>query len=400
MALLSRTGSVYGSMLPIGRAAGGGPWQNDGTTWSSLMTVDSGSFDIATTKAFNPPWETAQEGECARSSNNAPMVTIDFSSNPQTITESIYIQCCSMYHSWAEITVDGVVYTDSSTGTEEVHPDVGTHTFNISGELTQIRLQNPNSGGRTYLEGIKIDGQWMVDGHTGTYTEPNYSVDFNGSDQNLTVDVTGSGLDWGASESFTFECWVKLDTMTNNSSNSNYQTIAGRWETSNYCWLTDVEPDGSWQWYYGSGGGSILQANTGAGVITTDTWYHLAVVKNGTTANMYVNGTSEHSWTYNLAMSNNSTPVHIGDSPDTTSRWDGHISNLRFTVGQALYTSNFTPPTEPLTTTSQGAAAPNVKLLCCQGSFAWKATKNIFGKITNKPSFSGGAEVTSDNPFS
>ena len=399
MALLSRTGSVYGSMLPIGRAAGGGTWDNDGTTWSNLMTVASGSFDIATTKAFNPPWQTAQEGEAARTSNNAPMVTIDLSSNPQTITESIYIQCCSMYHSWAEITVDGTVYTNSSTGTEEVHPDVGTHTFNISGELTQIRLQNPNSGGRTYLEGIKIDGQWMKDGHTGTYTEPNYSVDFDGSTQELQIDVTGSGMDWGASESYTFECWVKLDTMTG--TNANYQTIAGRWGSSNYCWLTDVEPDGSWQWYYGTGASTIQSAATGAGVISADTWYHLAVVKNGATANMYVNGTSEHSWTYgNYAMSNNSQMMFIGDSPDTTSRWNGHVSNLRWTVGQALYTSNFTPPTSPLTTTSQGATASNVKLLCCQGSFPWKATKNIFGKISNAPNFSSGAETSTDNPFS
>ena len=58
MPLLARTGSVYGSVLPIGRAAGGGSWENDGTTWSSLMTVDSGSFDIATSKGFSPPWES------------------------------------------------------------------------------------------------------------------------------------------------------------------------------------------------------------------------------------------------------------------------------------------------------------------------------------------------------
>ena len=109
MALLSRTGSVYGSMLPIGRAAGGGTWENDGTTWSTLMGVDSGTFDIAKSKAFSPPWETAQEGECARTSNNAPMVTIDFSSNPQHISESIYIQAITNYSSWIEITVDGTV---------------------------------------------------------------------------------------------------------------------------------------------------------------------------------------------------------------------------------------------------------------------------------------------------
>ena len=41
------------------------------------------------------------------------------------------------------------------------------------------------------------------------------------------------------------------------------------------------------------------------------------------------------------------------------------VSNVRIVKGTALYTSNFIPPTEPLTTTSQGATASNVKLLCC-----------------------------------
>ena len=45
----------------------------------------------------------------------------------------------------------------------------------------------------------------------------------------------------------------------------------------------------------------------------------------------------------------------------------GYISNLRFTIGQSLYSGRFEPQTT-LTTTSQGAIASNVKLLCCQDS--------------------------------
>jgi len=46
--------------------------------------------------------------------------------------------------------------------------------------------------------------------------------------------------------------------------------------------------------------------------------------------------------------------------------FDGEMFGLRVMKGQALYTSSFTVPTSALTTTSQGADASKVTLLCCQ----------------------------------
>jgi hypothetical protein len=139
-------------------------WSNDGTTWSNLLTTNSGGFDIAASKAFDTNVTgTTQDNECARTVNNAEMCTLDLSgSNTQTVYQSIYVQCNSGYPHWMEVTVDGSVYTAS--------PDRGFYTFMKPGTLTKIRYQNTNSNGRSYLEQIRIDGIYMQDNFNGKPT--------------------------------------------------------------------------------------------------------------------------------------------------------------------------------------------------------------------------------------
>ena len=48
--------------------------------------------------------------------------------------------------------------------------------------------------------------------------------------------------------------------------------------------------------------------------------------------------------------------------------FNGNISNVRITKGQAIYTTAFKPSNEPLTTTTGGATASNVKVICCDNS--------------------------------
>ena len=83
---------------------------------------------------------------------------------------------------------------------------------------------------------------------------------------------------------------------------------------------------------------------------TTGTWYHIALVRSGTTNTLYVNGVS--------SASNSTSPtwpttpsIGVGRlyNDNTSYTLTGYISDLRITNGFARYTANFTPPAGQLT---------------------------------------------------
>jgi hypothetical protein len=80
-------------------------------------------------------------------------------------------------------------------------------------------------------------------------------------------------------------------------------------------------------------------------VISTNTWYHIALVRNSGTSTLYVNGTSVGSGTTTGNCSG--TYLAIGGYYDTSYLYQGYIDELRITKGVARYTSNFTPPNAP-----------------------------------------------------
>lgn len=88
---------------------------------------------------------------------------------------------------------------------------------------------------------------------------------------------------------------------------------------------------------------------SGTTTINLNTWYHVAVVRSGSSFKTYLNGTQVSSATSSYTYSPTGQPVSIGDYPDDYTTGYGYISSLRVVKGTAVYTSNFTPPTAPLT---------------------------------------------------
>jgi len=120
------------------------------------------------------------------------------------------------------------------------------------------------------------------------------------------------------------------------------------------------------QFYWSTTGSSAGDSNVSASfTFDLGTWYHVAMSKSGTSVRLFVNGTQQGSTGTFTTVYNGSSPFRVGTFMDFTGiahNFAGYLSNLRIVKGTAVYTSNFTPSTTPLT------AITNTSLLTCQSN--------------------------------
>jgi hypothetical protein len=87
----------------------------------------------------------------------------------------------------------------------------------------------------------------------------------------------------------------------------------------------------------------------GSGNIQDNTWYHIAVTRESGSVKVFINGTQVGTTQTITNDITNTSTLFIGASNDASSLVTGYVSNVRIVKGSAVYTSNFTPPTAPLT---------------------------------------------------
>lgn len=232
-----------------------------------------------------------------------------------------------------------------------------------------------------------------------------YAGSFDGDGDYLTVPAN-SAFAFGTGD-FTVEAWVYLNAITSTYAkpivgNSYYSP-----GTSDRGWALGVSASGNPIFYtFGStGAGFVLTAPS---ALTASTWTHVAVSRSGTTIKIFVNGAEVVSGTsgYNEDWTGTTLKVATGEattlSPsigNTQFSINGVISNVRIVKGTAVYTSNFTPSTTPLT------AISGTSLLTCQNktfidnssnaftiTAAGNATAGIIGPFTS----TGGTSVYFD----
>ena len=99
-------------------------------------------------------------------------------------------------------------------------------------------------------------------------------------------------------------------------------------------------------------------------------WSHVALTRTSGTLKWFINGVMKTSTSASGTVHSNTNALSIGTYGPSNSSYEfvGHVSNVRYTVCESVYSSNagFTPTKEPLTLTSQRVTSSNVKLLCCK----------------------------------
>jgi hypothetical protein len=174
---------------------------------------------------------------------------------------------------------------------------------------------------------------------------------FNSASSNYLQTPTNTALNL-SSGNYTVEGWYYLDMATYSSFD-----LIGRGIVSDY--LTNS----SGRWFVSINGSGKLtfteQDAIGANSVEISDpsnsplqqWVYFAAVKSGTTMYLFNNGTLVASATSSVRTGFPGR-LNVGQTTvDTNYRgfFLGYISNLRVVKGTAVYTSNFTPPTSPLT---------------------------------------------------
>lgn len=178
------------------------------------------------------------------------------------------------------------------------------------------------------------------------------SAYFDGTGDYLTVpDSTAFTL---GTNDFTIECWVNFSSLAST------PFFMGQGSAGfSTAWYMGVSSAGVLSSSFTSSVPSNVTITSGASAVTINTWYHIAIVRNGTTGRQYINGVQNGTSSF--------SGFTVIDSPDvigvgaggayTGNPFTGYISNFRLVNGTCLYPSGttFTPPTAPLTAVTNTA---------------------------------------------
>lgn len=190
-------------------------------------------------------------------------------------------------------------------------------------------------GGTTFLD---------VKGHTATASNVTIqssgakfgqAAQFAGTSTSLMSIPDSADFAFGGGD-LTIEYWINMASIPD---------IAvcpiGKWPTS---WLVYMNPAGL---YFFINGGTIAVSSNGP-TWNMGEWYHIAVTRQSSTWNIWVNGVSVAANSNASAITTGTEPLALGiNNANARNFLNGKLDDVRITKGVARYTETFVPPTAP-----------------------------------------------------
>lgn len=202
-----------------------------------------------------------------------------------------------------------------------------------------------SSGGKT----VTANGNAQVDTAQSKFGGASCLLD--GTGDYLSV-ADSADWDFGSGD-FTIDLWFR-----------------GAVVTGAYAFVSQWNGTGnqrSWELYYDGSNLNFSWSTTGANGFSvarawspsTNTWYHLACVRTGSTIKLFVDGTQLGAdGTNSDTIFNGTASLLVGaDTGGTADFLNGWVDEVRVSKGTARWTANFTPPTEAYSASTEVAPA-------------------------------------------
>jgi hypothetical protein len=208
---------------------------------------------------------------------------------------------------------------DGSTTITDENAGGSAHTWTAAGNAQIDTAQSKFGGASALFDGT---GDWI--------TTPDHA-DF----------------EFGSSD-FTVDAWFRC-TATSGSAEA---IIAKATDTFAAGWIIRRNTDNTIVVYAkesAASGGVFLQGTTQFTDVTNTGWHHVALTRSGNTWRLFIDGVIEDSKTESFSIADNAAVLAVGTWGTTggADPWNGHIDEVRVSVGVARWTANFTPPTSP-----------------------------------------------------
>ncbi len=294
--------------------------------------IESDTVHITGTWSWTPSIDTWYHIALVRNGNN-----LDFYVNGTKIGSSADVTGLT-FPSYTDVLAIGVNYRNSAP--------VGTY---FNGWLDEVRI---SKGIARWTSNFTAPAYPYGQVITST-TSPKFgtaSAYLFGAGESLSL-VDSADWDFG-SGNFTIDTWIKPLLWAN----ENY-ALVGQWthggaDNAWAIWLNGGASN-NLNFRYTTNGTTLVSLAVNA-TIVVGTWYHIAIVRNGTNLMFFLNGTQVGT-SQSVATDtiyNSPRTLQIGKDDDAGLKFNGYIDELRVSKGIARWTANFTPASQTTTTTA------------------------------------------------